>query len=612
MALTIEEFCERLVDSKLVSAEDIRSLEGDHETTETEDPVQVLARRLVNAGKLTKYQAGRVYSGRGTGLILGNYVILDKIGQGGMGRVFKARHRRMKRLVALKELPSSLTRSTRAVKRFQREVEVAGQLDHPNIVTAFDADESSGSVFLVMEYVDGQDLAKLVDVHGPFSVDDAIHCVLQTARGLQYAHQRGIVHRDIKPQNLLLDSNGNVKILDMGLVRFSGIGDDTIQGDALTKENQIVGTIDYMSPEQAEDTRQADARADIYSLGCTLHRILTGHAIFAGGSTMKRLLAHREQPIPSLCDQRDDVPPALDGLFQKMVAKRPEDRPQTMAELITELESFQENSSSVLSLDESEREASAEDSALLRFVRTIDEPDSVGLEQRIQIATDTTLQSPANQDTKASSTSGSSGSSASGTASGETSRRLRHRRETHRWVVPGISLAGFSLLVAVVVWWFIRPTYVIIKWDDPDWPGTVLEIDGVPQPDLPAFGKRLWIRLAPGEREIVLKHRQYGRFRQSIVLSSGNQIEIPVKWPLRPPGLAPPSGPSPSPKKQPQSDKKAQTDGPNKQAEPAKQKADDKADDPDPAKQKADDNADDPDPAKQKTDDKADAPDPAT
>ena len=155
MALTLEQFRERLIHSGIVTREEVSELDDYTEVAEAEDTVQVLARRLVNSGKITKYQAGRVYSGRGAGLILGNYVILDKIGQGGMGRVFKARHRRMKRLVALKELPASMTRSNRALKRFQREVEVAGQLDHPNIVTAFDADETSGSVFLVMEFVDG-------------------------------------------------------------------------------------------------------------------------------------------------------------------------------------------------------------------------------------------------------------------------------------------------------------------------------------------------------------------------------------------------------------------------------------------------------------------------
>ncbi len=542
MALTLDEFRERLVHSGIVTLEEVSELEDYTEVPESEDTVQVLARRLVNSGKITKYQAGRVYSGRGAGLILGNYVILDKIGQGGMGRVFKARHRRMKRLVALKELPASMTRSNRALKRFQREVEVAGQLDHPNIVTAFDADESSGSVFLVMEFVDGQNLAKLVDLHGPFSVEDAVHCILQSARGLQYAHQRGIIHRDIKPQNLLLDANGNVKILDMGLVRFARDANETVKDDALTKENQIVGTIDYMSPEQAEDTRHADARADVYSLGCTLFRILTGRTMYEGGSTMKRLLAHREQPNPSLCDEREEIPASLDAIFQKMVAKNADDRIQSMGELVVALEAIQETSGSILGLDETEREASPEDSALLRFVRTIDDQEANDLEQRVQVATDVALHAQSEADTKTSSLSGGSGSTPSATRSSEVSRRLNRKRITNQWRTPAISLIGFVVVVALVVWWITRPAYVVINWANPDWPSAVLLIDGKPYPPngkLPPSKRPLQVPLDPGQHQIVLKHREHGSFSQSISLSGNAEIEIDVRWTIRPPMMQP-------------------------------------------------------------------------
>ena len=574
MALTLEQFRERLIHSGIVTREEVSELDDYTEVAEAEDTVQVLARRLVNSGKITKYQAGRVYSGRGAGLILGNYVILDKIGQGGMGRVFKARHRRMKRLVALKELPASMTRSNRALKRFQREVEVAGQLDHPNIVTAFDADETSGSVFLVMEFVDGQNLAKLVDVHGPFSVEDAVHCTLQAARGLQYAHQRGIIHRDIKPQNLLLDSNGNVKILDMGLVTFARDANETINDDALTKENQIVGTIDYMSPEQAEDTRHADARADIYSLGCTLFRILTGRTMYDGGSTMKRLLAHREQPIPSLCDERDDIPASLDTIFQKMVAKRAEDRIQSMGELVIALEAIQETSGSVLGLDETEREASPEDSALLRFVRTIDDQTASDLQQRVQVATDVVSHSQSETDTKTSSLSGGSGSSPSGTRSDEVSRRLNRTTNRKQWRTAALSLIGFVLVVALVAWWVTRPAYVVINWTNPDWPSAVLLIDGKQYEKLPPSKRPLRIPLSPGQHQIVLRHREHGSFSQSISLSGNAEIEIDVRWTIRPLMLQP-DNISPQPGNQKKDPKKAKQQPANnkKDQEKAKQQS---------------------------------------
>ena len=589
MALTLDEFRERLVHSGIVTLEEVTELEDYTEVPESEDTVQVLARRLVNSGKITKYQAGRVYSGRGAGLILGNYVILDKIGQGGMGRVFKARHRRMKRLVALKELPASMTRSNRALKRFQREVEVAGQLDHPNIVTAFDADESSGSVFLVMEFVDGQNLAKLVDLHGPFSVEDAVHCILQSARGLQYAHQRGIIHRDIKPQNLLLDSNGNVKILDMGLVRFARDANETVNDDALTKENQIVGTIDYMSPEQAEDTRHADARADVYSLGCTLFRILTGRTMYEGGSTMKRLLAHREQPIPSLCDEREEIPASLDAIFQKMVAKNAEDRIQSMGELVVALEAIQETSGSILGLDETEREASPEDSALLRFVRTIDEQEANDLEQRVQVATDVALHAQSEADTKTSSLSGGSGSTPSATRSSEVSRRLNRKRITNQWRTPAISLIGFVVVAALVVWWITRPAYVVINWANPDWPSAVLLIDGKPYPPngkLSPSKRPLRVPLDPGQHQIVLRHREHGSFSQSISLSGNAEIEIDVRWTMRPLMMQPDpvsAQQSKAGKKQKAKDKQPAAKQKAKDKQPAaKQEAKDKASQPPP------------------------------
>jgi serine/threonine-protein kinase len=338
MAITIEQFIERLTDSGLMSAQEIDSFHKQSPPEKRPKDAQQLAQALVRQGKLTKYQAQAVYQGQTKGLVFGEYVVLDKLGEGGMGVVLKARHRRMKRLVAVKMIATKELGSPDAVKRFYREVEAAAKLNHSNIVQAHDASEHEGVHYLVMEYVEGKDLAAIVKERGPLPIAQAVDYVVQAARGLQYAHEQGIVHRDIKPSNLLLDKNGMVKILDMGLALVAGLAEDS-ERDRLTSSGQLMGTCDYMAPEQALDTHRADARADIYALGCTLFRLVTGHVPYQGATMMHVLMAHRESPIPSLCKERPDVPPPVDAAYQKMVAKEPLERYQTMNEVIAALES---------------------------------------------------------------------------------------------------------------------------------------------------------------------------------------------------------------------------------------------------------------------------------
>ena len=261
-----------------------------------------LSRTLVQAGKLTPYQAAAIYQKKSRGLLIGNYLILDKLGQGGMGMVFKARHRRLGRVGALKILPPSFARDRQAVMRFRREVEAAGRLKHPNVVAAVDADEDRGVHFLVMEYVEGRDLDRVVRDRGPMPVAQAIDCMIQAARGLEAAHAQGIVHRDIKPGNLMLDAAGTVRVLDLGLARIVDAANPfgKTAGGRLTESGMYMGTVDFMAPEQAEDSRRVDHRADIYGLGCTLYYLLTGRTPFDGATVLKRLMAHLEQPAPSL------------------------------------------------------------------------------------------------------------------------------------------------------------------------------------------------------------------------------------------------------------------------------------------------------------------------
>lgn len=327
MARSVEQLKSDLLKAELVEDSQLKSLDSDADT------VHDFADTLVERGLVTRFQASRLLAGEGHTLTLGRYVLLDTIGAGGMGQVFLARHRTMNREVALKVLPPKLTRDAQAIARFAREVEAAARLTHANIVRAHDASESDGVHYLVMEYVAGQDLSSLVKANGPLPIDEAVDFVIQTAHGLQYAHDQGVMHRDIKPANLLLSDEGVVKILDMGLARFEQEGDAS-----LTRTGVVMGTIDYMSPEQALDTRSADARADVYSLGCTLHYLLTGQPVFAGDTSMKKLLAHRESPVPSLRERCPQASEALDTVFQRMLAKQPDERLQTMQDVINLLQ----------------------------------------------------------------------------------------------------------------------------------------------------------------------------------------------------------------------------------------------------------------------------------
>jgi serine/threonine protein kinase len=291
---------------------------------------QAFARQAVQMGKLTPFQAKLLLARDNSTLALGPYVLLDKIGQGGMGSVYKARHKSMERIVALKVLRRKSGLSQDSIKRFQREVLTAAKLIHPNIVTAFDAGEQNGIHYLVMEYVDAGDLKSLVDQQGPLPVAKALQYVMQAARGLQYAHEKQIIHRDIKPANLLVDQTGCVKILDLGLARI--IREQTAEDDhSLTANGALMGTVDFLSPEQSLDTKTADARSDIYSLGCTLYTLLTGEGVFPAGTLVQKILAHRETPVPSIRARSKVVPEEVDVLLQKMLAKNPTDRPQSMA-----------------------------------------------------------------------------------------------------------------------------------------------------------------------------------------------------------------------------------------------------------------------------------------
>jgi serine/threonine protein kinase/WD40 repeat protein len=301
-----------------------------------------LAGELIQRMWLTPFQVNKLLQGRGQELVLGPYRLIQRLGAGGMGEVFKARHVRMDRLVALKIIHKQRLASPTAVERFRREARACAQLAHPNIVIAYDADEVGDTHFLAMEYVEGTDLAAQVKMAGPLPIVRACQFVRQAALGLQHAHEKGLVHRDIKPANLLISQAAGgvgeiVKILDFGLARFES-GNRT--AGQLTQIGKLVGTVDFISPEQAENPQGADIRSDVYSLGCCFFYLLIGHPPFAGDDAVARLVARLLSEPPAVGKLRPDIPAALEQVVSKMMAREPGRRYQTPAAVAAAVEPF--------------------------------------------------------------------------------------------------------------------------------------------------------------------------------------------------------------------------------------------------------------------------------
>ncbi len=283
-----------------------------------------LLARMVEEGLLTQFQARQLAEGRWRGLVLGNYSLKARIGRGGMGQVFLGEHRALKRPVAIKVLNAAFADDALAKARLVREAQATAALDSPHIVKVFDFDADHSPPYLVMEYVDGVSLQALVALTGTLRVEAAVLCGRQIAEGLAHAAAAGSVHRDIKPANLLLDRIGLVKILDMGIVLRSG------ETEALTLRTEgpspILGTVDYLAPEQALDSHAVDARADIYALGGTLYFLLAGRPPFSGGDALSRLRRKQEADPEPIHLLRPDVPEELSAAITKMLARDPAER----------------------------------------------------------------------------------------------------------------------------------------------------------------------------------------------------------------------------------------------------------------------------------------------
>ncbi len=331
-------FLQNLRSSKLLTTQQFRTVID--KLGQVQSPREI-AKALTSWKLVTKFQARMLLQGRKSGFFIGPYRILDQLGQGGMGRVYKAMHQTMNRVVALKVLSPKVVGSARAQELFLREVQAAAQLSHPNIVMAFDANECDGRHFMSMEFVDGPNLECHVLKSGALPIGLACEVIFQAANGLHYAHGKGMVHRDIKPANLLLAQEPlrntiHVKILDFGLARLQcpeGGPSRTI----VARENTVMGTPDFVSPEQTKNLHDVDIRSDLYSLGCTFYFLLTGQVPFPGSNTVDKLIRQNaDEPTP-IEQRRRDVSAHVAGIIRKLWAKKPAVRFQSPDELMDAL-----------------------------------------------------------------------------------------------------------------------------------------------------------------------------------------------------------------------------------------------------------------------------------
>lgn len=335
----IESFLDLTRKSGLVDANRLNLyLEKLNQKESIPDDPKELAKILVRDAVLSRFQADQLLSNKWRGFYVGKYRVIERIGIGGMGQVYLAEHRTMKRRYAIKVLPRSKASDPAALERFEREARAGGSIDHPNIVRAYDKDQDGDLHYLVMDFVDGCSLAEIVQATGPLDVARAGHYMYQSALGLKHAHDSGLIHRDIKPANILIDREGVVKILDMGLARFFNDHDDMI-----TKkyDETVLGTADYLSPEQAIDSHNVDIRSDIYSLGCTFYYTLTGQPPFGEGSVAQKLIWHQTRSPKALTEHRADIPAELSNIINRCMMKNVDDRFKSPEALLEALQPYQ-------------------------------------------------------------------------------------------------------------------------------------------------------------------------------------------------------------------------------------------------------------------------------
>jgi len=338
--LSSERFLENVANSGLVDATALVNLEErvrEHLSGRLPKDPEKIAKLLVKKRLLTEWHVEKLLSGKYKGFFLGKYKLLGHIGTGGMSSVYLAEHTRMGDKRAIKVLPKSRVKDATYLARFQLEAKAIASLHHPNIVLAHDLDNDGDVHYIVMEYVDGVDMQQMVKQDGPLELGVAAEMVAQAARGLHHAHGKGVIHRDVKPANLLIDKTGRVRLLDMGLALVDAEDEQSL---TVANNENVLGTADYLAPEQALNSHSVDHRADIYGLGCTLYYLLTGKPPFSDGTLAQRIARHQKEMPKSIRTIRTDCSGELEGICVKMIQKDPRYRYQNAEEVAIALERY--------------------------------------------------------------------------------------------------------------------------------------------------------------------------------------------------------------------------------------------------------------------------------
>ncbi len=359
---TVEGFLKTVLKSGLLDRDQLQDALRDVPKEQRDDP-RALAEHLVRKGKLSRFQSGKLLRGTGKGLLLDHFQVLSPIGRGGMSTVYLARDERSGELVALKLLPPSRWRNEeRLLARFQREMELSRRVAHPHLAWTYESGICQRVYYLAMEYIPGKNLARVVADGGPLGLPRAARLMAEVASGLEHAHNQGLIHRDLKPSNIMVTPNDHAKVLDLGLAIMQG---EKAEERVIGGQGYIVGTMDYIAPEQTTDAAAVDGRADIYSLGCTLYFALAGQPPFPGGSSREKVMRHRnEEPTP-LLQLAPSVPLGFARLIQQMMAKNPAERPPSAVAVEEELRAWVTDDT-VLPLDRREDASYGQSLAVLQ------------------------------------------------------------------------------------------------------------------------------------------------------------------------------------------------------------------------------------------------------